>query len=1376
MIEHVDALPRSEDADILSDDFPTNTMPYVISASAGTGKTTQLLQDILLDLLNRNADEAHSSIRESLIITFTVAAAAEIRRRLEQNLQYAILYARRNHGCQPGSLVLLDTDYQLGGDDSELARTILHDCHHAQTVFSVALNDLPTVQISTIDALSKRIVDRNADTLPVTPGFQILADDAMKNRLRGQTLDALFESWYDERNSMHARFMDVLDNMQGPRHDGDLRATMMSLYDKALTKPNRIGWLSRLAEPYRFNIASLNQVVGGECGNEYLDRYFQGWIDMAEHPLAELRSCLDEALASCHDAHTAQQDTVVQSLRMICDLPQYLRSESWNAVRARVIDANPLDVLPKRITVGKTAILKSAAIAVPKDSELGRRLAETVRSIKGIVSDLQSKLAFTAEQVDSLDEIAARRLEGLIALITTFDQQYALVKQQESVAEFSDVAFWALDAMQQPDVAKRIGAQWRYIYVDECQDNNALQNRFIREISRNAAKLTMVGDVKQSIYGFRDASPEEFGDICNSVTDASHRRELWVNYRSVPEIITFVNTVFARLMTPNMGATDYLKEQLQIGSAKQAGKPFDAEAIELLVSNAAPDLSADVVADENGTDTAPTVRAGKDELQVDMIVRRVQELCEGPHAQYSYGDIAVLARGATHFADLANRLSRVGIPVDVQGIGDLYHQPEIQTALDWLRIIANRHQDVPLVAVLRTMGFADDDLARIRLRGRGLLYDVLRQIAKSGGGAGESASLSEALCAKISAFLRIYDDVCDFARVHSLPDSLWHLYIVSSLFDFAGNMPEGERRQANLRLLVEKADAFTTAQERGLQSFLDAVTIWSANGSGEEASTVPTKNAVHIMTIHKSKGLQWPVVILMGASNNLLTGSRAAAVRTIAHQTRNKDGIVVEYGEGALSLIDQRNHVRVDTFQRAVIDSRAKESEAAEELRLLYVAMTRAERKLIIAGSYRPGKCDDGNLNLRTMAQGIALSGDGCTIDPQTVVKNSGSPNYLYWILGSLLASGDANDDLSVILHPNETRAWNLAVGLQETSPAMAATDRAITIRFCSVAPEPATTMNERTDGYDYINKRIDVTGLRLPEEPLRVPVVVSSSKARSWMIDDVETASGFEDVDSPVALPSNDGAASSAILEDNLDDWVQSREVHGGFFVPDFMKKASDLEPPASEVGTAVHNVLELFEWSTEPSRKQCEAELRSIVDRLEANHVITLQVAHIVLTRELEGMLWFVTGEDCPLSAQIRAHRNILFREEPFSMLIDRKRLNTKMSGNDMTGGVLNERNDRADVAEQGDGTIVVRGIIDGYFLDPATKTITLFDYKTDKMRPGETVEDWSQRLRNEYAQQQALYAEALERLYSGYVVKRCWLIGLSVCATIDISKKWR
>lgn len=153
-------------------------------------------------------------------------------------------------------------------------------------------------------------------------------------------------------------------------------------------------------------------------------------------------------------------------------------------------------------------------------------------------------------------------------------------------------------------------------------------------------------------------------------------------------------------------------------------------------------------------------------------------------------------------------------------------------------------------------------------------------------------------------------------------------------------MPEGERRQANLRLLVEKAGAFAVAQERGLQPFLDAVTMWSASGSGEEASTVPTKNAVHIMTIHKSKGLQWPVVILMGASNNLLTGSRTAAVRTIAHQTRNEDGAVAEYGEGALSLVDQRNHVRVDTFQRAVIDSRAKELEAAEELRLLYVAMT----------------------------------------------------------------------------------------------------------------------------------------------------------------------------------------------------------------------------------------------------------------------------------------------------------------------------------------------------------------------------------------------------------------------------------------------------
>ena len=403
---------------------------------------------------------------------------------------------------------------------------------------------------------------------------------------------------------------------------------------------------------------------------------------MAEHPLAELRSCLDEALASCHDAHTAQQDTVVKSLRMICDLPQYLRSESWNAVRARVIDANPLDVLPKAHYCRQTCrILKSGAIAVPKDSELGRRLMETVRALKGsFLTAIETGL--TAGTSGLVYEVAAPGLGGLIALITTFDQQYALVKQQESVGS-SVMCFWALDAMQQPDVVNVSvlsgdTLMWMNArIITPCRIDSSAKST---EMQSNLPWSVM----KQSIYGFRDASPEEFGDICNSVTDASHRRGIVGELSIGAGNHHFCEYGICPTDDAEYGATDYLKEQVAVGSAKQAGKPFDAEAIGMLVSRTRHlTWSADVVADENGTDTAPTVRAGKDELQVDMIVRRVQEPLRGASRSYPYGDIAVLARGATHFADLADRLYRVGIPVEVQGVGACIVSREIQIALDY---------------------------------------------------------------------------------------------------------------------------------------------------------------------------------------------------------------------------------------------------------------------------------------------------------------------------------------------------------------------------------------------------------------------------------------------------------------------------------------------------------------------------------------------------------------------------------------------------------------------------------------------------------------------------------------------------------------------
>ena len=1379
---------------------------HVISASAGTGKTTQLLQDVLADLLRstlaNNPGENAPSIRQSLIITFTVKAAAEMRRRLEANLRYAINYANKNADCRPGQTLVFKDDehnFVLGGDSKDLCCLILAHPDDAQTVFGQALEDLPSAQISTIDALAKRIVDRNPDACKAVPNARILSDEAIRNGVRRHVLDELFEGWYagdidEELRAKGTSFLDILDGFGGPQHDDALRQRILDLHRKALTKPyvqaddsdddsasGQMAWLGHISEPYDFAIEpgrpayDASPIVGNLIAQ--CEASIAGPLEDAERLSDEVSQRISDGRYTPEKKQSFPEDSqFFGKLPLLRSIQSRLRSGDWDTLRGILHDPGVADVVQfgaqARWSAFRPALKKQKDADQDDFDELNARGNRLVGEIQEPLQRLLSLFAFSADDMNRMNTAIAHRLDGLVCLITRFDTAYRQYKAQEQLADFSDVAAWALDALDHDEVSRRIGRLWTHIYVDECQDDNDLQNQLIGRIGASAEKITMVGDVKQSIYGFRDASPNQFLQLCEAVPE-SHRASKQTNHRSVPELVTFVNSVFDGLMTKDMGRVDYRGEhRLQFDSEKykyDRGHAFNGEAVELLIRKAAgsgnDDDSDSVALDDQGRPVG-NKRSGSPQREVDMIVDRIVELHDSEH--YDYGDIAVLARGTTHFGDLYERLQVHGIPVEVKGVGDFYRKPEIMIAVDWLRIIDNAHQDAPLVAVLRALGFSDEELALLRLSSKGMFVDSLVVVSAHGvasGLAGLPAVSAKLLQTKCGRFLDMLWKLKRYAATHTTDQLLWRLYTVTGLYDYVGKLPDGGQRRANLEVLNGKARAFADMRWHTLNDFITSLDEWATDASSaEEASTVPTRDAVHIMTIHKAKGLQWPVVILMGAGNAVLGGAHYSSMVAVAETAVDADGRQSEHGVVGTVLKDPHHDITLENFQYDELRRRAKLSDAAEELRLLYVALTRAERKLIIAGQYNPTNGTPG-VDFGEMLDGFGTismkSVDGSRYDvvaPDSLVYRS---TYLYWIVAGIAASSGRISSESesewqwpVIMPDSDGTPMPLPQDFGAIDGVTAIGGMRIRVIFDDSAAEDPTLMTAATPGFEYTRRRLDIAKLDASlDEPDRVPALANSSDARNWM---GRIASSAE------SAPSTDGGDAAGGVS----------EVEGP--VEQLFGSAADSDAetnriPANEFGTAVHAVLELFDWSVsgDGTVGACREELENEIGLLERRGLIRHAVADAIRAPHImDGLLWFVTGGEpgksddkggCSLAPVIRGNRGRLHREEPFAVL--RSDVKSVLAGNGAEKKIADDT--------------VIRGVIDGYVVVPGADgpSIVLFDYKTDRRRQGEPVGQWESRLRDEYRQQQALYAAALERRYRGCKVVQRWLVGLDGRRLIDV-----
>jgi len=535
---------------------------------------------------------------------------------------------------------------------------------------------------------------------------------------------------------------------------------------------------------------------------------------------------------------------------------------------------------------------------------------------------------------ESMDAFAVLRHSGaavraLVEITRRFERQYTEAKRAANLLDYDDLEHLTLEALNHESIAEEYRAQFRWIAVDEYQDSNRVQEAILNRITRGD-NLFFVGDVKQSIYRFRQAEPRLFLEKLSRFSGGQGKRiDLSSNYRSSAAVLDAVNETFEAILTEASGDIDYdTRARLVCGAAQPEG------AVELhLISKGRTEP------DEETED--PLEDAADLEVESRLIASRIHTLLEGETyvdartgetRNYRYSDVAILLRAGTDAQTVSQTLSQQGVPCYAQSSGGYFDAIEVQILKNLLSVIDNRRQDVPLLSVLCSSigGFTYEELAQVRAaQPGGSFYAAFAAFAAG----------TDALATRAQAFLSKLDGYRAESRLLSVEELIGKLLDDTGFYEEMGAGYGGAQRQANLNALLDKAHAFESAGSRGVWNFLHHLELAQSGASVGAAQTVAA-DVVRILTIHKSKGLEFPVVFVAGLGKSFNRKDVSNSLQMHA-----------EYGL-ALRFIDAEGTRRVkrDTLARVILSQRVKREQTAEEMRVLYVAMTRAKRKLILTG------------------------------------------------------------------------------------------------------------------------------------------------------------------------------------------------------------------------------------------------------------------------------------------------------------------------------------------------------------------------------------------------------------------------------------------
>ncbi|NLI53225.1 MAG: helicase-exonuclease AddAB subunit AddA [Clostridiales bacterium] len=545
---------------------------------------------------------------------------------------------------------------------------------------------------------------------------------------------------------------------------------------------------------------------------------------------------------------------------------------------------------------------------------------------KALIKEQQKRFLRPESEERNILRRSGEAVCALTALVRRFEQAYAEAKRGQNLLDYDDLEHYALLALNQDEIAREYREKFGWIAVDEYQDSNRVQEAILSRITRGD-NLFFVGDVKQSIYRFRQAEPGLFLEKLRRFSgEAGARIDLSSNFRSSSEVIAAVNETFEAILSEQAGDIDYDERARLVRGAEQP--EGGAELVLIDKERAGSEEDDDALED-----------AADMEVEARFIARRIHEILQnevyidartGETRNYRYADVAVLLRAGTEAQALSQTLASCGVPAYAQSSGGYFDAVEVQIFRNLLSVIDNRRQDVPLISVLCSSigGFTYEELARIRAaHPSGAFYEAFFACAEAGG----------ALAGRAKAFLDKLSQYRAESRLVSVEELIGKLLDETGFYEEMGAGVSGEQRQANLNALLDKAHAFEGAGARGVWNFLRHLALAEDTASVGAAQTV-TADVVRILTIHKSKGLEFPVVFVAGLGK-----------RFNQTDVNNSLQLHAKYGM-ALRFIDRDGVQRLkrDTLARVILSQRVKREQLAEEMRVLYVAMTRARRKLIL--------------------------------------------------------------------------------------------------------------------------------------------------------------------------------------------------------------------------------------------------------------------------------------------------------------------------------------------------------------------------------------------------------------------------------------------
>ena len=1267
--------PEQESAIIAPKDSSLDNQTLLVAAAAGSGKTAVLVERIITRL--KDMDNP-LSVQELMVVTFTKAAAQEMSARIGLALAKAM----------------------ESTDDEAMQERLERQ-----------LNLLPSAHISTLHSFCQWVIRSYFYKLDINPTARI-GNEAEMALLQQEVLADLLTKSYEE--GLY-NIYELADFFSDDKSDAGLTAKIMSLYNYAMSLANPDGWLRKALEPYK---EAMTVNPSETLWGQYMWDQHVAVIDRIRERLERMEQILLDPVGP----HKWQNiyDNQLAALSMLSG------AETWDDMgeackHTDTFIKDRFNKLGEEVDPSLQAEFKS----------LGSQNKDDLKAMQGAV--------FTVPEAILQDQFKAQYpiIEGLVELTIAFHQAYRDMKQEQGIMDFSDLEHLCLALLVEPgtednpqpsEVAKELQDTFKEIMVDEYQDTNGVQETIINLISRVDNRF-YVGDVKQAIYSFRMADSSLFMEKYNTYgdTDAVERRiDLAKNFRSHENILAATNFLFYQIMTEEAAELNYTEAESLIPGRIVENAPEDwvGGDVELQLLDVSKDtLSASESDEDEGDDPE------NNERELDFIIQKIKEIHgakkkvqnpDGTFRQIEWRDFAILRRSLAGWGTRAvEAMRQAGIPAVVNERDGYFEAQEIQLLLALLSIIDNPEQDLPMAAVLHSglVGLDANELGALRLSGEGSLWSLMPAYAE------------EAQDERLLAFIDHMERWRTLSRRHGVTDLLWDIYESQDYVNYVGAMPNGLVRRANVLALYDRAKGYEASGFRGLFRFLRFVeSLRDSNQDMPLANVVSeADNVVRLMTIHKSKGLEFPVVFLSGVQKRF-------------NMMDLRSELLIDKNAG-LGLKGYFPDIRVSfpTMPWFYVKDVKEAALKAEEQRILYVALTRARDKLFLTGFVKGFKNSAGKLSsLGELINNVAAV-EGQQL-PTDIITQANT--YLEWLIMGFTRHLDGGNPLRVAIEYEGPTYFDLPdkkcrikveihdgslygdldykADIDETTinkvrelQAVNSVElpQAIIDRFNYTYPYSDATRRTAKISVSELKRRFQERELEAGTiDTLNEPIVTVDTGAKRAVSDTILGQAIKLDIrNADSNATSNESVPTITVSADDLANSVFGRK-------PQALQSEEDVLTGA-QWGTLMH---EAMQWL--PLVSYTQDSLTKELDELVRKGTFTEEERNLLSDTSLYKFFSSNLGKRL-----INAKR--IERELPFSMLFEGKRV--------------------YDSLEDGEN-LFLQGIIDTAFEEDGEWI--LVDYKTDRVKSGGD-------LIKRYKIQMNLYKEALQRL-TGMPVKASYI----------------